>query len=45
MLALVTGAGGLIGANICRALLRRGYSVRAMLKRGGDAGAIRGLPV
>ncbi len=45
MLALVTGAGGLIGANICRALLRRGYLVRAMLRPRGDPSSIRGLPV
>ncbi|HEX4136319.1 MAG TPA: NAD-dependent epimerase/dehydratase family protein [Bryobacteraceae bacterium] len=45
MPALVTGAGGLIGANICRALLRRGYSVRALLRPGGNPAAIRGLPV
>jgi dihydroflavonol-4-reductase len=45
MVALVTGASGLIGANLCRALLRRGYSVRALVRKQSDLTAIDGLPV
>jgi len=45
MRALVTGASGLIGANVCRALLRRGAHVRALVRRESDMSALRGLPV
>jgi len=45
MPALVTGASGLIGANICRALLRRGSPARALVRRVSNVDAIRGLPV
>lgn len=45
MRALVTGASGLIGSNLCRALLRRGHDVRALVRKNGDLSAIRGLPV
>ena len=43
MLALVTGANGLIGANLCRALLRDGYDVRAMVRTSSDLGALKDL--
>lgn len=36
MRALVTGANGLIGSNIVRALLRRGYAVRAFVRPTSD---------
>ncbi len=39
--ALVTGAGGFLGRTLVRALLERGYRVRAMIRPGGDAGALR----
>ncbi|HEV3001221.1 MAG TPA: NAD-dependent epimerase/dehydratase family protein [Solirubrobacteraceae bacterium] len=34
--ALVTGAGGFIGANLCRRLLRDGHAVHAVVRPGGD---------
>jgi dihydroflavonol-4-reductase len=45
VLALVTGASGFIGANICRALLRRGHQVRALVRRGSDLSSLNGLPL
>ncbi len=45
MRALVTGANGLIGAQLVRELLRRGVEVRAMTLVGGRRDAIDGLPV
>lgn len=45
MKALVTGANGLIGANIVRALLRQGAQVRALVRPTGDTTALRDLPV
>jgi len=45
MRALVTGASGLIGANLCRALLERGFEVRALARPSSDLAAIRGLPI
>jgi dihydroflavonol-4-reductase len=43
--ALVTGANGFIGANVCRALLRRGQQVRALVRRGSDLAALQKLDV
>src|SRR5687768_14772692 len=45
MQTLVTGASGLIGANLCRVLLRRGHTVRALVRKNSDLAAINGLPV
>jgi dihydroflavonol-4-reductase len=45
MTVLVTGANGLIGANLCRSLLQRGYQVRALVRKTSDLKAIEGLPV
>ena len=45
MKALVTGATGLVGSHIVRALLRRGHSVRALRRASSDCTAIDGLPV
>src|SRR5688500_5257557 len=45
-LVLVTGATGRIGANLCRALLARGYRVRAVVLPGDPAVAkLEGLDV
>lgn len=43
MIALVTGANGLIGANLCRALLKDGYEVRAFVRTSSDLSAIKDL--
>jgi dihydroflavonol-4-reductase len=45
MSVLVTGANGLIGANLCRALLQRQYHVRALVRGGSDLSALRNLPL
>lgn len=37
MRTLVTGAGGFIGANLCRRLLRDGHAVHAVVRPGADA--------
>jgi dihydroflavonol-4-reductase len=47
MHALVTGANGHVGNNLCRALVNRGYRVRASLRSLGDAAKsapLRDLP-
>ena len=36
---VVTGANGLVGAQVCRALVERGASVRAVVRRAGTAPA------
>lgn len=36
MKILVTGSSGYLGARLCHALLRRGYSVRALVRRTSD---------
>ena len=45
MRALVTGATGLIGAHLVRALLDHGYEVRAMVRATSRREALVGLPV
>lgn len=45
MKAVVTGANGLIGANLLRELLRSGHEVRAMVRPTGDQTHIVSLPV
>jgi dihydroflavonol-4-reductase len=42
---LVTGATGLLGANVCRALLDRGDRVRALCRAGADIGPLSSLGV
>lgn len=45
MTVLVTGANGLIGANLVRALLQRGHSVRALVRTGSNLAALAELDV
>lgn len=45
MVALVTGASGFIGANVVRALLAAGETVRALVRPGSDLRNLAGLPV
>ncbi|RBY98113.1 epimerase [Blastococcus sp. TF02-8] len=40
---VVTGANGLVGAAVCRALAERGATVRAVVRRGGSAPALEGV--
>lgn len=45
MRALVTGASGLIGSNIVRALLARGHAVRALVRPTSSLAGLEGLPI
>jgi dihydroflavonol-4-reductase len=45
MKALVTGANGLIGANLARALMRAGYEVRALVRPESDVRSLQRLAV
>lgn len=44
MRALITGANGLIGANLVRELLHLDHEVRAMVRTGSDQSCLQGLP-
>lgn len=44
-LVLVTGAGGFLGANLVRALLRSGYRVRCLVRSSGAPPSLAGLAV
>ncbi|MDH5575334.1 MAG: NAD-dependent epimerase/dehydratase family protein [Nitrospirota bacterium] len=45
MKALVTGANGLIGANLVRELLDAGYGVRAFVRQTSDVRSLENLPI
>jgi dihydroflavonol-4-reductase len=45
MRALVTGANGLVGANLVRALLREGVAVTALVRPSSDIASIAELPI
>jgi dihydroflavonol-4-reductase len=45
MRVLVTGASGLVGASLVRALLKKGHTVRALLRPSSDAAALNPLPL
>jgi dihydroflavonol-4-reductase len=45
MKVLLTGATGLLGANVARSLLERGHAVRATVRGGSDTRGIDGLEV
>lgn len=45
MVILVTGADGLLGSNLTRSLLVRGYSVRAMIQPGRKTGTLDNLDI
>lgn len=43
MTTLVTGANGFVGSHAVRSLVSRGEGVRALVRKGSDAGRLRGL--
>ncbi|MGB9602787.1 MAG: NAD-dependent epimerase/dehydratase family protein, partial [Limisphaerales bacterium] len=45
MKCFVTGATGFVGANLCRELLKRGFSVRILLRENSPKTAIEGLNI
>lgn len=45
MKALVTGANGLIGSNLVRALIQQGYEVRAFVRETSNLQSLKDLPV
>ena len=45
MKTLVTGASGLLGANVVRELLNRNHEVRALARKGSDLRTIHGLEI
>jgi dihydroflavonol-4-reductase len=45
MKALVTGANGLIGANLVRELIRRGDEVTGLVRAGSDVSGLAGVPI
>lgn len=45
MKTLVTGANGLLGANLVRELLNRGHQVRALVRHGSDLKSLDGLGI
>jgi nucleoside-diphosphate-sugar epimerase len=42
---LVTGANGFVGSHICEALIKAGFSVRALVRKTSDLTNIKGLPL
>jgi dihydroflavonol-4-reductase len=45
MRALVSGATGFVGAAVARALIREGWQVRALARKGSDRRNLQSLPV
>ena len=45
MKVVVTGANGFVGAHLCRRLVERGASVRALVREGSDHSGLKGQPV
>ena len=45
MKTLVTGANGFVGAHLCRRLVERGATVRALVRETSDTSALGGVPV
>jgi nucleoside-diphosphate-sugar epimerase len=43
--ALVTGAAGFVGSEVCRELISNGYQVTALVRETSDRSALAGLPV
>ncbi|MEI6020834.1 MAG: NAD-dependent epimerase/dehydratase family protein [Bacteroidota bacterium] len=41
----ITGANGMLGSHICRALIQKGYSVKAMCLKGAPTTTINTLPI
>ena len=43
--ALVTGAAGFVGSEVCRELVANGYTVTALVRETSDRSALAGIPV